>query len=51
MPGGTLAMNAYTGLWRDTKDLDVFVPAEAVPRVLEVLEGRASRRRSRSPTG
>ena len=39
MLGGALAMNAYTGLWRDTKDLDVFVPAEAVTRVLEVLEG------------
>ena len=38
MLGGALAMNAYTGLWRDTKDLDVFVPAEAVTRVLEVLE-------------
>ena len=39
MLGGALAMNAYTGLWRDTKDLDVFVPADAVTRVLEVLEG------------
>ncbi len=39
MLGGALAMNAYTGLWRDTKDLDVFVPAEAVSRVLEALEG------------
>jgi hypothetical protein len=37
MLGGALAMNAYTGLWRDTKDLDVFVPAVTVTRVLEVL--------------
>lgn len=26
MLGGALALNAYTGIWRDTKDLDVFVP-------------------------
>ena len=38
MLGGALALNAYTGIWRDTKDLDVFVPEETVARVLEVLE-------------
>jgi len=38
MLGGALALNAYTGIWRDTKDLDVFVPEESVARVLEVLE-------------
>jgi hypothetical protein len=38
MLGGALALNAYTGIWRDTKDLDVFVPGKTVPRVLEVLE-------------
>ncbi|CAA9443649.1 MAG: hypothetical protein AVDCRST_MAG78-2669 [uncultured Rubrobacteraceae bacterium] len=37
MLGGALALNAYTGIWRDTKDLDVFVPGDTVPRVLEVL--------------
>jgi hypothetical protein len=41
MLGDALALNAYTGIWRDTKDLDVFVPARDVARVLEVLE-RAS---------
>jgi hypothetical protein len=38
MLGGALALNAYTGIWRDTKDLDVFVPEKTVPRVLDVLE-------------
>ena len=38
MLGGALALNAYTGIWRDTKDLDVFVPEKTVPQVLEVLE-------------
>ena len=38
MLGGALALNAYTGIWRDTKDLDVFVPGKTVPRVLKVLE-------------
>ena len=38
MLGGALALNAYTGIWRDTKDLDVFVPGKTVPWVLEVLE-------------
>ena len=38
MLGGALALNAYTGIWRDTKDLDVFVPGDTVPRVLETLE-------------
>ena len=38
MLGGALALNAHTGIWRDTKDLDVFVPKELVPRVLETLQ-------------
>jgi putative nucleotidyltransferase-like protein len=38
MLGGALALSAYTGIWRDTKDLDVFVPGRDVARVLEVLE-------------
>src|SRR5215210_715374 len=38
MLGGALALNAHTGIWRDTKDLDVFVPKEVMPRVLETLE-------------
>lgn len=38
MLGGAFALNAYTGIWRDTKDLDVFVPEKDVARVLETLE-------------
>jgi hypothetical protein len=38
MLGGAVAVNAYTGIWRDTKDLDVFVPREIVARVLKTLE-------------
>src|ERR671916_302368 len=38
MLGGALALNAYTGIWRDTKDLDVFTTEKTVPRVLAVLE-------------
>ena len=38
MLGGALALNAYTGVWRETKDLDLFVPEEAVARVLKTLE-------------
>jgi hypothetical protein len=39
MLGGALALNVYTGIWRDTKDLDVFVPERTVPQVLYTLEG------------
>lgn len=35
---GAFAMYAYTGLWRNTKDLDVFVEGENAKRVLAVLE-------------
>src|ERR671911_621350 len=38
MLGGALALNAHTGIWRDTKDVDVFVPKQVMPRVLETLE-------------
>ncbi len=38
MLGGAIALSAYAGIWRDTKDLDVFVPGEVVPGALEALE-------------
>ncbi len=38
MLGGALALNVYTGIWRDTKDLDVFVPEKDVGRCLAALE-------------
>ena len=38
MLGGAVALNAYTGIWRETKDLDVFVPEKTVASLLETLE-------------
>src|SRR5215217_93396 len=38
MLGGTVALNAYTDIWRETKDLDVFVLEREVPQVLQRLE-------------
>jgi hypothetical protein len=38
MLGGAVALNAYTGIWRETKDLDVFVPEKTVAPIMETLE-------------
>lgn len=38
MLGGALAFNAYTGIWRDTKDLDLFLRAEDAQAALQALE-------------
>ena len=40
MLGGALAFNRYTGIWRDTKDLDVFCKPGDAHRVLDALEAR-----------
>ena len=37
MLGGALAFNAYTGIWRDTKDLDVFCKPSDHARILDAL--------------
>jgi hypothetical protein len=34
---GAFALQEHTGIWRDTKDLDVFLPAQHVPHALECL--------------
>jgi Nucleotidyl transferase of unknown function (DUF2204) len=34
---GAFALQKHTGIWRDTKDLDVFLPAQHVPHALECL--------------
>lgn len=34
---GAFALQEHTGIWRDTKDLDVFLAAQHVPRALECL--------------
>lgn len=35
---GAFGMHAYTGIWRDTKDLDVFMPAGNLIEALRVLK-------------
>lgn len=35
---GAFALHEHTGIWRDTKDLDFFLPAQEVGRALQVLE-------------
>ena len=34
---GAFALQKHTGIWRDTKDLDVFLAAQHVPQALECL--------------
>lgn len=38
--GGGFAFHRHTGIWRATKDLDLFLVADAVPRALEELGRR-----------
>jgi hypothetical protein len=35
---GAFALHEHTGIWRDTKDLDLFLPAQEVGRALTLLE-------------
>jgi Nucleotidyl transferase of unknown function (DUF2204) len=35
---GAFALHEHTGIWRDTKDLDLFLPAVEVSRALKLLE-------------
>lgn len=35
---GAFALHEHTGIWRDTKDLDLFMPANEVGRALKLLE-------------
>jgi hypothetical protein len=37
MVGGAFAKHAYTGIWRDTKDLDLFLKPDDLKRALDVL--------------
>ncbi len=38
MISGAFALHEHTGIWRDTKDLDLFLPAQEVGRALALLE-------------
>lgn len=35
---GAFALHQHTGIWRDTKDLDLFLPHQEIPRALETLQ-------------
>jgi hypothetical protein len=35
--GGAFAMHAHTGIWRDTKDFDIFLPPQDLKKVLDRL--------------
>jgi len=35
---GAFALHEHTGIWRDTKDLDLFLPTPEVVRALKILE-------------
>ncbi|HMC32581.1 MAG TPA: hypothetical protein VKL99_17215, partial [Candidatus Angelobacter sp.] len=35
---GAFALHEHTGIWRDTKDLDLFLPTPEVMRALKVLK-------------
>src|ERR1700739_1877842 len=35
---GAFALHEHTGIWRDTKDLDLFLPAQEGGRALALLE-------------
>ncbi|MBZ5507023.1 MAG: nucleotidyltransferase family protein [Acidobacteriia bacterium] len=35
---GAFALHEHTGIWRDTKDLDLFLPAQEVGHALRILE-------------
>lgn len=35
---GAFALHEHTGIWRDTKDLDVFMGADQIERALEILQ-------------
>lgn len=37
---GAFALHAHTGIWRNTKDLDIFLPPDRVPSTLELASRR-----------
>jgi Nucleotidyl transferase of unknown function (DUF2204) len=46
---GAFALQQHTGIWRNTKDLDLFLPADAVPRALEHLNEQGFETEIRDP--
>src|SRR5690349_35967 len=41
--GGAFALEFYTGIWRATKDFDVFVRGDDCPRILELFAAKGYR--------
>lgn len=35
---GAFALHEHTGIWRDTKDLDIFMPPDQIARAIRILE-------------
>ena len=46
---GAFALQKHTGIWRDTKDLDLFLPAEAVQEALRHLQEQGFETEVRDP--
>ena len=46
---GAFALQKHTGIWRDTKDLDLFLPAEFVPEALRHLQEQGFETEIRDP--
>ena len=46
---GAFALQQHTGIWRNTKDLDLFLPPDAVPRALEHLNHKGFETEIRDP--
>jgi hypothetical protein len=46
---GAFALQKHTGIWRNTKDLDLFLPACAVPRALHHLQEQGFETEIRDP--
>ncbi len=46
---GAFALQKHTGIWRNTKDLDLFLPAQAVPEALRHLQEQGFETEVRDP--
>ena len=46
---GAFALQQHTGIWRNTKDLDLFLPADVVPLALEHLKEQGFETEIRDP--
>jgi hypothetical protein len=46
---GAFALQQHTGIWRDTKDLDLFLVSEAVPKALQHLQEQGFETEVRDP--